>query len=298
MGAFSHRGNYRFQTFQGFQEFQRRRSAPVPGANPELRQNVAIGTAGTCGTIGTVASVRLDTWLDVACLFKTRSEATKACRLNKVIVGGQAAKAHRIVKAGDELEIHRPMGRKQLVTVLSVADSQPVTSRSAAALRRPHAQADRGRNRDSPPGTGLSRRRRPRRPGPIATSGGRCGGSSAGSRSSMADVGFTIQRTGGQAVDSERAYSCSCPPRGASASCSWCPPRSTSWPTGCGSARSATAASTPPRSPRAASPGAVDVRAGVRRGSRLNARVALAAMSGRPDQLHDARRLHRGAADA
>ena len=68
-------------------------------------------------------SVRLDTWLDVACLFKTRSEATRACRLNKVIVEGQGAKAHRVVKVGDELEIHRPMGRKQLITVLGIADS-------------------------------------------------------------------------------------------------------------------------------------------------------------------------------
>lgn len=67
--------------------------------------------------------VRLDTWLDVSCLFKTRSEATKACRLNKVIVNGQAAKPHRDVRIGDELEIHRPLGRKQLVTVLGVADT-------------------------------------------------------------------------------------------------------------------------------------------------------------------------------
>jgi ribosome-associated heat shock protein Hsp15 len=70
-----------------------------------------------------VSSVRLDTWLDVSCLFKTRSEATKACRLNKVIVNGQAAKAHRDIKIGDELEIHRPLGRKQLITVLGIADS-------------------------------------------------------------------------------------------------------------------------------------------------------------------------------
>jgi ribosome-associated heat shock protein Hsp15 len=52
-----------------------------------------------------VGTVRLDTWLDVACLFKTRSEATKACRLNKVIVNGTAAKPHRDVKIGDQLEI-------------------------------------------------------------------------------------------------------------------------------------------------------------------------------------------------
>jgi ribosome-associated heat shock protein Hsp15 len=66
--------------------------------------------------------VRLDTWLDVACLFKTRSEASKACKLGKVIVNGVAAKPHRDVKAGDEIEIHRPAGRKQLITVLNVID--------------------------------------------------------------------------------------------------------------------------------------------------------------------------------
>lgn len=43
--------------------------------------------------------------------------------MNKVIVNGQAAKPHRDVRLGDELEIHRPMGRKQLVTVLAIADS-------------------------------------------------------------------------------------------------------------------------------------------------------------------------------
>ena len=69
-----------------------------------------------------MAGVRLDTWLDISCLFKTRSEATKACRLNKVIVNGQAAKSHRDVRVGDELEIHRPLGRKQLVTILGLAD--------------------------------------------------------------------------------------------------------------------------------------------------------------------------------
>jgi ribosome-associated heat shock protein Hsp15 len=69
-----------------------------------------------------MAEVRLDVWLDVACVFKTRSEATRACRLNKVIVNGQAAKPHRDVNVGDEIEIHRPFGRKQLLTVLGVTD--------------------------------------------------------------------------------------------------------------------------------------------------------------------------------
>lgn len=67
-------------------------------------------------------SVRLDVWLDVACVFKTRSEAQTACKLGKVSVGGQLAKAHREVRAGDQLIVQRPMGRKQLLTVLGVAD--------------------------------------------------------------------------------------------------------------------------------------------------------------------------------
>jgi ribosome-associated heat shock protein Hsp15 len=66
---------------------------------------------------------RLDTWLDIACLFKTRSEAQKACKLGKVLVNGVAAKPHREVTIGDELEIHRPMGRKQLITVQGLADA-------------------------------------------------------------------------------------------------------------------------------------------------------------------------------
>jgi len=80
-----------------------------------------------------VEPVRLDAWLDVACLFKTRSEAQKACKLGKVSVNGQVAKPHRSMKVGDELVINRPMGRKQLVTVLGVAD-QHMTKADARLL--------------------------------------------------------------------------------------------------------------------------------------------------------------------
>ena len=52
-------------------------------------------------------SVRLDIWLDVACLFKTRSAAQKACTGGKIDVNGQTAKPHRLVRVGDALEISR-----------------------------------------------------------------------------------------------------------------------------------------------------------------------------------------------
>jgi ribosome-associated heat shock protein Hsp15 len=65
---------------------------------------------------------RLDVWLDIACLFKTRSEAQKACRGGKVDLNGQAAKPHREIQPGDLIEITRPLGRRQRVKVLGVAD--------------------------------------------------------------------------------------------------------------------------------------------------------------------------------
>ena len=66
--------------------------------------------------------VRLDIWLDVACLFKTRSEAQKACRNSKVDVNGQTAKPNRTLRVGDEVEIGRTFGRKQRLKVLVLAE--------------------------------------------------------------------------------------------------------------------------------------------------------------------------------
>lgn len=67
-------------------------------------------------------SVRLDIWLDVSCLFRTRSEAQKACKGGKIDVNGQAAKQHRDVRPGDEIVISRPFGRRQRVVVKSVTE--------------------------------------------------------------------------------------------------------------------------------------------------------------------------------
>jgi ribosome-associated heat shock protein Hsp15 len=67
-------------------------------------------------------TLRLDIWLDIACLFRTRSEAQKACKLGRVDVNGQPAKPHREVRPGDEIVIARPLGRKQTVVVRGLAD--------------------------------------------------------------------------------------------------------------------------------------------------------------------------------
>ncbi len=66
-------------------------------------------------------TVRLDVWLDVACLCKTRSEAQKACKGGKVEVNGQSAKAHRELRLGDVVEVSRPRGLRQRVIVKGLA---------------------------------------------------------------------------------------------------------------------------------------------------------------------------------
>lgn len=66
--------------------------------------------------------VRLDVWLDIACLFKTRSEAKRACEGGKVEVNGDHAKPHRTIREGDRLRITRPFGRHQEVLVRIVLD--------------------------------------------------------------------------------------------------------------------------------------------------------------------------------
>ncbi len=80
----------------------------------------------------TAENIRIDVWLDVACLFKTRSEAQTACRTGRVSVNGQPVKPNRRLKAGDEIEIGRPFGRRQHVRVRALAERH--VSRAEARL--------------------------------------------------------------------------------------------------------------------------------------------------------------------
>jgi ribosome-associated heat shock protein Hsp15 len=78
-------------------------------------------------------TVRLDVWLDVACLFKTRSEAKRACEGGKVQVNGDGAKPHRSIKEGDRVRISRGFGRSQEV-IVRIAIDQHVKKTEARAL--------------------------------------------------------------------------------------------------------------------------------------------------------------------
>ena len=75
-------------------------------------------------------AVRLDIWLDVACLFKTRSQAQRACKLGRVTVNGDRGKAHRHVRAGDEIRISTPGGRRWIIEVVEIESTNVPKSRA------------------------------------------------------------------------------------------------------------------------------------------------------------------------
>lgn len=77
-------------------------------------------------------SVRLDKWLQVARMFKTRSQATHACELGRVQVNGQPAKAHRHLALGDRVELAQ--GDWQRVLVVKELRDKPGPKAEAANL--------------------------------------------------------------------------------------------------------------------------------------------------------------------
>jgi ribosome-associated heat shock protein Hsp15 len=68
-----------------------------------------------------MTGVRLDAWLWVARLFKTRSLAKKNCDLGRILSNGQVAKAAREVRVADMLSITTEGGDYE-VEVLGLSD--------------------------------------------------------------------------------------------------------------------------------------------------------------------------------
>lgn len=77
-------------------------------------------------------SVRLDKWLQVARIFKTRSQATHACDLGRVKVNGQPAKPHRHLAIGDRIEVTQ--GEWDRVLIVQDLRDRPVPKAEAVGL--------------------------------------------------------------------------------------------------------------------------------------------------------------------
>ncbi len=78
-------------------------------------------------------SQRIDKWLNYACLFKTRSKATKACEDRRVKINDDVAKPAHSVKAGDKVTIKTPGGKFVNMNVLAVV-YRNVSSKDAKLL--------------------------------------------------------------------------------------------------------------------------------------------------------------------
>ncbi len=75
-------------------------------------------------------SVRLDIWLDVACLFKTRSQAQTACLRGRVEVNGDHGKPHRAVRPGDTIRIQMTGGSRRIIEVVELESTNVPKARA------------------------------------------------------------------------------------------------------------------------------------------------------------------------
>lgn len=66
--------------------------------------------------------VRIDKWLHVARVYKTRTLAAKACQLSRVRVNGVAVKPHRTLVVGDRVEAEVTPDWTRVLEVRELAD--------------------------------------------------------------------------------------------------------------------------------------------------------------------------------
>ncbi|MEM6455298.1 MAG: S4 domain-containing protein [Acidobacteriota bacterium] len=77
--------------------------------------------------------VRLDKWLQVARAYKTRSQATRACDLNRIKVNGQTGKASRKLAIGDRVEVEVNRDWTRVLVVQELAD-RPLPKKEASRV--------------------------------------------------------------------------------------------------------------------------------------------------------------------
>lgn len=80
-----------------------------------------------------VEEVRVDKWLWAVRLYKTRSEATAACRGGHIQVNGVSAKPAATVRTGDRVEAHAH-GRERILEVVALLDKRVGAAVAAEAL--------------------------------------------------------------------------------------------------------------------------------------------------------------------
>ncbi len=133
--------------------------------HPRDMLTASISTTANRGGYVTEKDVRLDKWLQVARVFKTRAQARRACDLNRVRVNGAPAKAHRKLQIDDRVEteirdwqrilvvreLHdRPIAKKDVPRIFEdLSPPRPTVDPLDRLLRRAPVVRERGRGRPS-----------------------------------------------------------------------------------------------------------------------------------------------------
>ena len=86
-------------------------------------------------------AVRIDKWLWAARFFKTRSLASRACDLGRIVANGARAKPAREVRAGDKLHIENEGGAFD-VDVLAVSQIRGPAAMAQALYRETEASRE------------------------------------------------------------------------------------------------------------------------------------------------------------
>lgn len=68
-----------------------------------------------------VDKMRLDKWLKIARIIKTRSDAAAACDQQRVKVNGAVAKASKLVQVGDQVVVRMKGGQYRTVDILALS---------------------------------------------------------------------------------------------------------------------------------------------------------------------------------
>ena len=105
--------------------------------------------------------VRVDRWVWAIRLFKTRSDATEACRGGHVKVNGQGAKAATMVSVGDRVEV-RVHGSDRIVEVVELIDKRvgpPIAAGCFVDHTPPTPEVDRTRVASRERGSGRPTKR-------------------------------------------------------------------------------------------------------------------------------------------
>ncbi|RPI00431.1 MAG: RNA-binding S4 domain-containing protein [Calditrichaeota bacterium] len=69
-----------------------------------------------------ITTQRIDKWLNFCCLYKTRSQATRACDERRIKVNGQVAKSSKLIKVGDVVTIKSESGKFFDIKILGITE--------------------------------------------------------------------------------------------------------------------------------------------------------------------------------